>query len=238
MKKIFTLNIIVIFLVLPLCSAAHYIVGLVENARDGTDANGHTIVLWNPTVGMNDNVSDVIGSSGNSHVNNIYMIDCELLASECNISNNLTLKIINNGDNYVSEEKNVTVSGFGYDVVENITLNSPPNISSVNVDDALTTPQDEIDLIPADTKEVICSAIAMDYDGESSLINATGRFFDNVLSTYGASDDNNSHYKNNSCFINYSYGSSNEVEISCSFYVWYYANSQDWNCTINVSDNL
>ena len=49
----------------------------------------------------------------------------------------LSLKVINNGDNYISGEKNVTVSGFGYDVVENITLNSPPNITYIDVEDDL-----------------------------------------------------------------------------------------------------
>jgi hypothetical protein len=238
MKKILTLNILAIFLILPLCSAAHYIVGIVENAKDGTNADGHSILLWNPTVGINDNLSDVIGPLGNSNTNNIYMIDCELLTNGCDVGNTLSLKIINNGDNYVSEERNVTVSGFGYDIAGNITLNSPPNISSVNVDDDLTIPPNEIDLVPANTKEITCSAIVTEYDGENSLINATGRFFDNVLSNYGASDDNNLHYTNNSCFINYSYGNSYEIETSCKFYVWYYANSQNWNCTIDVNDNL
>jgi len=238
MKKVLALNIITMFLILPLCSAAHYIVGIVEDAKDGTQANGHTILLWNPLVGMQDNLSDIIGPLGNSHTNNIYMIDCELLNSGCNVSNTLSLRVINNGDNYISGDKNVTVTGFGYDLVDNITLNSPPNITYVNVDDNLTTPQNEIDLIPAETKEVSCIAIAMHYEGENSIINATGRFFDNVLSNYGSSEDNNENYWNESCFINYSYGNSNEVEISCKFDVWYYANSQNWNCTVNVTDNL
>lgn len=238
MKKIFTINLIVIILVLPACSAAHYIVGYVENAKDGTTPNGDTILLWNPSVGTQDNLTDIIGVDGNSHVDNIYMIDCELLQEGCNIDSTLTLKVINNGNNYISEEKNVTVSGYGYDLVENITLNSPPNITYVNVDDTLTSPQNEIDLIPADTKEITCNAIINEYDGENSIINATGRFFDNIVSGYDQLEDNNEHYRNYSCEINYSYGNVNEVEVSCTFYVWYYANSQNWNCTIEVEDNL
>jgi hypothetical protein len=238
MKKIFLINIIAIFLTLHLCSAAHYIVGIVENAKDGAEANEHTILLWNPAIGIQDNISDIIGPSGNSQADKIYMIDCELLRAGCNINYTLSLKVINNGDNYVSEERNVNVSGWGYDLADNITLNSPPNITYINVDDELTSPQNEIDLIPADTKEVICTAIAMDYEGEGSITNATGQFFDNVISNYGNPDDNNKHYKNDSCYINYSYGNSDEVEISCKFNVWYYANSQDWNCTVNVTDNL
>ena len=238
MKKIFPINLIAIFLILPFCSGAHYIVGYVENAKDGTNSNGHSIVLWNPAIGTSDNVSDIIGPTGNSRTNNIYMIDCELLISGCNVSNTLSLKVINNGDNYISNEKNVTISGFGYDIAENITLNSPPNITYVNVEDDLAFPQNEIDLIPAETKEIICSSIAMEYDGKNSLTNASGVFFDDILSNYSASDDNNLHYTNNSCFINYSYGNPNEVEVLCKFDIWYYANSQNWNCTINIEDNL
>jgi len=227
-----------IFLILPFCSAAHYIVGVVENAKDGTEANGNSIILWNPVIGIEDNLSDIIGPAGNSKTNNIYMIDCELLENGCDINNILSLKVINNGNNYISGEKNISVSGAGYDLVENITLNSPPNISYINVDDALDSPQNEIDLIPADTKEIICTAIVTEYDGENSIINATGRFFDNIISNYESPNDNNNNYKNESCFMNYSYGNSNEVEIICKFYVWYYANSQNWNCTIEATDNL
>ena len=92
MKKILSLNLIVIFLVLPFCSAAHYIVGYVENAKDGTNADGHSIVLWNPEIGIADNVSDIIGPTGNSRTNNIYMIDCEMLRNGCNISKCTYLK--------------------------------------------------------------------------------------------------------------------------------------------------
>jgi hypothetical protein len=238
MKKILMLNLVAVFLILPLCSAAHYIVGIVENARDGTFANGHSVILWNPNIGINDNLSDIVGPLGNSGADNIYMIDCELLSAPCQIGDILSVRIINNGDNYLSDNRNVTVNGFGYDVVDNITLNSPPNISSVNVDDELTIPQNEINLIPADVKQIFCNATITEYDGENSLVNASGRFFDNVLSTYGSSNDNNNHYENNSCNINYSYGNSYEAEISCKFEVWYYANSQNWNCTIDVNDNL
>jgi hypothetical protein len=238
MKKIMILNILAIFIIIPTCSAAHYIIGIVENAKDGTSADGHSILLWNPLNGINDNLTDMIGPSGNSMTNNIYMIDCELLNGGCNIGNVLNLKVINNGDNYISDIKNVSVTGFGYDIVNNITLNSPPNISFIEADDALTIPPNEIDLIPVTTKEVICRAIINEYDGENSLINATARFFDNVASNYNSADDNNYHYSNNSCYLNYSYGNSNQIEVKCGFYIWYYANSQNWNCTINATDNL
>ena len=58
--------IVLVFLVSPLLSAAHYITGQVNDSYDGEPANGHEVVLWNPDVGTNDNLTDVIGPEGNS----------------------------------------------------------------------------------------------------------------------------------------------------------------------------
>ena len=77
--------ILMVFLALPLVNAAHYITGIVNNARDGTGADGRIVVLWNPVNGMNDNLTDIIGPNGNSGANNIYMIDCEMLDNGCDV---------------------------------------------------------------------------------------------------------------------------------------------------------
>ncbi|HLC78292.1 MAG TPA: hypothetical protein VJH92_04150, partial [Candidatus Nanoarchaeia archaeon] len=53
------------FFVTSLVSASHFIIGRVNNALDGTSANSHTIVMWNPTIGVNDNQTDIIGQTGN-----------------------------------------------------------------------------------------------------------------------------------------------------------------------------
>lgn len=237
MRKIIILNIIVLIFFIRIISAAHYIVGYVENAKDGTSPNGHTIVLWNPEFGTEDNVSDIIGPSGNSRTNEIYMIDCELLKNGCNVTNVLTLKVINNGDNYVSEEKNVISGGFGYTLVENITLNSPPNITRLEIEDDLIFPENEIDLVPAKTKEIQCTARITEYDGKFSLVNASAVFFDSVNSHINDFDDNNLHYTNQSCEIDYTYGNQNEARVICKFDIWYYANSENWNCVLSVQDN-
>ena len=229
---------LVICLIIPFSSAAHYIVGIVNDAKDGQSSNGLTVTLWNPTNGLSDNFTDVVGPSGNSGADNIYMIDCEMLDIPCDIWDNLSVKVFNNGNDYVSDQKNVTVAGLGFDVVENLSLNSPPFVESVLVDDSFIVTPNEIDLFPATTANITCRAIVTEYDGESSITNGTSMFFDNVLSGYGDSYDNNEHYSNNSCYINYSYGTSNQVEIICNFSVWYYANSQNWNCTVNVTDNI
>lgn len=119
------------FLVLPFGKAAHFIVGQVNNSFDGENADGHVIVLWNPLNGINDNVTDIIGTSGNSGANNIYLLDCELLGTACNVGDILSLKVINSGDDYVTNIVNVSVTGAGFDVISDLRLNSKPNVSLI-----------------------------------------------------------------------------------------------------------
>jgi len=114
--------------------AAHYLTGLVEDALDGENSDGKEVILWNPTVGILDNVSDNVGVSGNSGMSGVYMVDCEMLGGGCVVSDILSLKIF--GDRYISWIVNVTVTGFGYDVVGNLSLNSPPDVSLVFPEDS------------------------------------------------------------------------------------------------------
>jgi hypothetical protein len=237
MKKLILLNVIVILLSLPFGSAAHYIIGIMNNALDGTDANDLIITLWNPLNGINDNRTDIIGPNGNSGADNIYMINCQLLSTKCRKGDILTLKVFKQGE-YTSEERNVTVGGTGFTQVDNITLNSPPFFNSVTAEDDLTDPVNEINLLPATTKKVTCTSIITEYEGDLGFQSANGILFDNVSSSIGAVNDNNTHYTNDSCDINIAYGDSYEIEVNCSFQVLYYANADYWNCSINATDNL
>jgi len=148
--------------------------------------------------------------------------------------------MINNGSNYISFESyvNVSVTGAGFDAMKNLTLNSPPVINEIIIDDDFTVPFGEIDLIPATTKEVICEGVIYEYDGNESLVNASAEFFDSSDSFYGDSDDKNFHYTNNSCILNLGYGGNNEAYFNCSFQIEYYANSGLWNCTLKTYDNM
>jgi hypothetical protein len=100
--------IALILSVLPMASAAHYIVGQADD--------GKTVYLWydNPI----NNITDVVGVIGNSNVASTYMIDCEMLYA-CNIGN--VLKVGFNPLNYVS----VTVTGAGYDVAPTLRYQAP-----------------------------------------------------------------------------------------------------------------
>jgi hypothetical protein len=109
-------------------SSAHYITGYVNDALDGTDSENYTILMWNPAIGLSDNLIDSIGFFGSSGRESMYLLDCELLNNGCSVGDVLYLEVIDNGDGYISHTQNVTVTGAGYDFVENITLNSPPEV--------------------------------------------------------------------------------------------------------------
>jgi hypothetical protein len=220
MKNKFWLLILCLGFILPFVSSAHYIVGVVNDARDGTVANMHGIVLWNRINGVSDNLTDIIGPNGASHQDNMYLIDCELLDTPCTVGDELEIRVYNNGDNYFSSVLNLTVTGAGYDLVPNISLNSPVGFNSVLVDDSINLTLNEIDLLTNNTREVICEAILEEFDGES-ITHVFSEFFSEDSSFFGDSDDNNHHYTN-----------------SCSYDIWYYANSENWKCVINAADNL
>jgi len=155
MKKIVLL--IVLLWIIELASASHYITGIVNDALDGELANGKEVILWNPANGIDDNLSDIIGPTGNSGANNIYMIDCELLNSGCKVGDELRVKVLKE-NNYLSYWVNLSVTGAGYDVAGNITLNSIPNvtiISPINYENK--------------SDEVVFNCAASDFDGLSNI---------------------------------------------------------------------
>ena len=109
MKKIFFL-VTILSLLLPLISSAHYIAGPVNDAKDGTNANGREIYLWENSTGPSENITDIIGISGNSNTQNFFMFDCELLNSPCQIGGLLKIQIVSTADQYISEIIGINVS--------------------------------------------------------------------------------------------------------------------------------
>jgi hypothetical protein len=163
-RLIFCLILILVFV--PQIFAAHFIIGYANDAKDGTNANDHTVVLWNNVNGINDNLTDVIGINGNSNVNHAYMIDCELLNNGCGVGDILSLKILDEGDYYVSEIINITVSGAGYDFTQNLSLNSPPNVN-------LSSPLNEANL---SLNSVSFNCSANDLDGNLQNVSLWGNW--------------------------------------------------------------
>jgi len=237
MKNKIFLIVLGLLIFFPFVSSAHYVVGYVNDAKDGTLANLHEVVLWNPFEGFGDNLTEVIGPSGNSGQDNMYMFDCELLDSSCNVGDVLRIKVYDLGDNYASNFQEIEITGAGYDFVENISMNSPVSINSVLVDDSSNLTLNEIDLLTNNTREVFCEAVLEEFDGEN-VSQIYGEFFGETSSYFGDEDDNNYHYSNSSCFVNESFGNENQSFVLCSFDVLYYANSENWKCVIHAEDNM
>lgn len=220
---------------IQLASAAHFIVGNVFNASDGSSPNGLVVTLWNPVNGISDNTTDIVGISGNSGTDNLFLIDCELLNNPCSIGDQLFIQIFNTGNGYISNGNvSVITTGFGFDVAPNLSIISPPVITSILVDDSLSVPTNEIDLLAGSNVPVTCRGVISTYFNESYLLNVSGVFFDSSSASFSSIDDNNNHYSNYSCFLNASYGTINETLATCSFNVAYYARASTWNCTLSA----
>jgi len=218
--------------------AAHYIVGIVNDAADATTANGKTVIIWNPLVGISDNVTGVVGPSGNSLVSRMYLVDCEMLQTPCQVGDALNITLVDDGSGYVATHPvNVTISGFGFDIAPNLSLNTPPLVTNWTVEDYFTNPLDEIDLTAAGNTSIYCSGIVTEYDGIETLTNASIEFFSSGNSFFGDVDDLNYHYSNNSCPIDTSYGGANEAFINCSLTLAYFAVAGPWQCVLNISDS-
>ncbi len=239
-KEIFYYLLIVFLVVynLGLISAAHFIVGIVNNAGDGTSSNGRTVVLYNPSIGINDNITDIVGPSGSSGADNIYLFDCELLNETCDIGDELRIEVLPSVYGYISDYSLINVTGAGFDVAPNITINSPPRILNITIEDNFYSPIGQIDLNPFSSRNVTCNGTIIDYDGDGTVINISSEIFDNSASFYGDGNDNNDHYTNDSCYLNNAYGNQNEVYFECGFSMQYFSNPGNWNCTINIYDSF
>lgn len=93
-------------------------------------------------------------------------------------------------------------------------------------------------LVANSTATIDAFIIMRDYNGESDIQNVSLTFFDVVASSYGAAIDNNNHYLNSSCVLDYAYGTAYEASANCTIPIWYYANNQTWNATAKVTDNV
>lgn len=113
-------------------SAAHFIVGQVNNSLDGAPANGHTILLWNPIHGESDNTTDIIGPSGSSGADNTYMLDCELFSVPCQIGDVLNIKVLNEGDDRLSKTVSLIITGADFDIAPQLQLSTPPNVTLIS----------------------------------------------------------------------------------------------------------
>lgn len=133
MKKIglgviFVVSLVFVLILMPV-SASPFIAGYVNDSFSGISADGKIITLWNSANGMADNLTDIIGPSGNSMTDNFYMIDCEALSVPCMVGDILSLKVFDTGDGGSTQIVNVSVSGAGFEIAPILMINSRPNVS-------------------------------------------------------------------------------------------------------------
>ncbi len=98
-------------------SAAHWIVGYVNNATDYTPAAGHRVMIYKTNT--SNNITVDIDSS------NVFLADCELLPHACELGDKIFVKVIDTGDGYTTQVAEVIVSEFGHDTAPNSTLLPP-----------------------------------------------------------------------------------------------------------------
>lgn len=236
MKNLFFVSLLLVAIfALPLTSSVQWIVGTVEDALDTTSPDDRTIRIWNST--NSQEIFGVIGPSGPSGTPNVYMVDCETLPTPCQVGDTLNVTIVDDGSGYVAKNiVEITVTESGFDSAPNITINTPPTSINLTIEDALTSPQNEIDLTPASTTYATCSGVLQDPEGGSSIQSVVAEFFSSSSSS-GSPDDANDHYTNSTCQINSTYGTSEQVMVNCSFEIEYYAEFGSWQCQINATDN-
>lgn len=112
---------VIFVLIASAAEAAYPTVGIVNNASDGTPANGHTAIVYHPGY-KSEAISDLIGPSGNSKTDNWYLIDCELIIDSCEVGDVLLIEVTDNGDGYVAGPVSLAVTGNGFDQAPSMTL--------------------------------------------------------------------------------------------------------------------
>lgn len=128
----------------------------------------------------------------------------------------------------------LTVGNVAPEVLTIVLTNSSNSSTSVNVT-----------LNPASYKYAYCNGVVRDWNNNTDILNVTARLFQNGTSEF-ASDDNNIHYTNNTCYIDYNvtntiYGDDSTgnftANYSCSFSMQYYTSPGIWNCSVYAYDS-
>lgn len=108
-----------------------------------------------------------------------------------------------------------------------------PNVDSIRVNSGTA-----VTLIPNSTSNASVYVVISDYNGEADIQNLSLVLYNMNTSTYGAGDDYNRHYTNETvCSINASYGSIYQVNATCPVPLYYFAEPGTWNVSVVAYDN-
>jgi len=109
----------------------------------------------------------------------------------------------------------------------------PPAISSMSITDFFA-PEEQLILLAGGTRNISCLVTTMDYNGVSSITNASATLY-YYLNKSSDPDNGNVHYTNANCSLNQT--TATNKTFSCDFQVYYYANNGTWNCSAIVRDS-
>ena len=144
---------------------------------------------------------------------------------------NWNLTGLRNGRDYeVRVYANDTLGNVGAnDTHINITiLAQPMNITSIVVDDSVYIPINQIDLQAGTTHMVYCNITVSDSEVYTDILGVNATLY-SITTTYGAADNNRTHYTNSSCtFLT---GGGQSADYQCAFNIWHFAINGTWNCT-------
>jgi len=144
-------------------SATVFIAGYVNDSIDGTIADNHTVVVWNPRMGVGDNLTAKIGPSGSAGKRNAYLLDCELLQNSCAIGDIMAVRVMDSGDGYSSASAAFAITASGFQLAPPLQLRAPPRTSFAS-----------LMLAANSTQTLSCSA--HDADGDLAVLEINGNW--------------------------------------------------------------
>lgn len=110
---------------------------------------------------------------------------------------------------------------------------NPPSITTLLLEDDLSSPANQIDLNAGTTRTIYCNITVTDADGFNDIQTANATIYRTSVGL-AAPDNETNHYTNSSCTL--SAGSGNIANYSCQFQVQYYAVNGSWTCSATVAD--
>jgi hypothetical protein len=190
---------------------------------DHTGCNA-TISISNPSVlslaagetALHQGLSFTLGNTVNE--------SWELNATAEGFSN-ISVGVVCENQTYFTNDNNDTVFNIQF-------TSNYPQIASVELEDNVSAPINEILLSPNETVKVWCNGTATDADGFPDLNLVQGILYANS-STLEAQDNRSVHYTDTNCNTA---TFNTDGAFSCEFDVYFYAQPVDWTCFVNVSD--
>ncbi len=181
-------------------------------------SNPSILSLANGETALHQGLSFTLGTTENE--------SWELNATVDGFSN-ITVEVVCENQTYFTKNNSDTV----YDIQFS---SNTPQIISLDLEDDISAPLDEILLSPNETIKVWCNGTANDADGFLDLNLVQGVLYANT-SNLNDLDNRSIHYTDVDCSLP---TWNTDGKFSCGFDVYFFAQPVNWTCFVNVSDKL